>query len=649
MSSLPEEAVLWFAICFFCFFCFLIGWRTRAVPRAVVRDDDQPAQPHPVRRELGRRRDRRADDLDGVPAAGAPVLGRRGAGQHARAAATRRPRSWRPACRAPDNTPGDVAGGAGAAAADRDHLLVQLRPQDRASPGRTGPRSTTCCTRSGSSPGWACGCASTSRIRLTKLLTHGTLVVEAAAAVPGADAGVLARGPGRWRWCCWSGLHVSIAAMVNLGIFSAAMIAFYPFLIDGAALAAVRRGWCRASGRARTVFYDVDCGVCFFIARVLARLDVLGRLRWLSNRDRTALPRRRRSASCSTGRSWWSTATTRRGAGRARTPCRGDLRARCRSGGCGRGRCGVPGVSAAGGRRLRRVRAQPDAHLGLAGAGGVWRAGRAGRWPRVPAPSASRRRCAPGCARAAAAGARAGHRRWCSSILAAEVSVANPSVPRGAALRAPARVDGGGGHVPAHLRGLVAVLARGAAVRRDRGRRRRDARRPPRRSVQRGRQPRRRRCRSSGVPVRLGHDSFWCDYTLRIPDARPVPPGVARMDPALSRADRAPGGPDRPLRGVRASGRTARSRARRQPTNFRKRRFLRWPETAGASDDDAEAQVGALGEVPALLRRHYMTVDARSLGLRADRAGAGPAARSGAAGPRHHAVLFERRGWCRTT
>ncbi|HMF44893.1 MAG TPA: hypothetical protein VKQ32_29675, partial [Polyangia bacterium] len=29
MSSLPEEAVLWFLVCFICFFFFLIGWRTR--------------------------------------------------------------------------------------------------------------------------------------------------------------------------------------------------------------------------------------------------------------------------------------------------------------------------------------------------------------------------------------------------------------------------------------------------------------------------------------------------------------------------------------------------------------------------------------------------------------------------------------------
>src|SRR4029079_1563381 len=29
MSSLPEDAAIWVAICFSCFFCSLIGWRTR--------------------------------------------------------------------------------------------------------------------------------------------------------------------------------------------------------------------------------------------------------------------------------------------------------------------------------------------------------------------------------------------------------------------------------------------------------------------------------------------------------------------------------------------------------------------------------------------------------------------------------------------
>ena len=101
---------------------------------------------------------------------------------------------------------------------------------------------------------------------VTKLLTHGTLVVEAA--VP-----FLVLTPVFWRWTrplalvLLVGLHGSIAAMVNLGIFSAAMIAYDPFLLDTVHWDLFDRLAPRKR-RARLVFYDVDCGVCFFIARV---------------------------------------------------------------------------------------------------------------------------------------------------------------------------------------------------------------------------------------------------------------------------------------------------------------------------------------------------------------------------------------------
>ena len=84
-----------------------------------------------------------------------------------------------------------------------------------------------------------------------------------------------------------------------------------------------------------------------------------------------------------------------------------------------------------------------------------------------------------------------------------------------------------------------------------------------------------------GVPVRLGHDSFWCDYTLRIPDARPVPPGADRVDPALPRAHRAPD-----MTRSSASTRyviwqdSPKPGEPPVPTNIRKRRFLRFPENA---------------------------------------------------------------------
>ena len=37
MSSLPEEAAVWFFLCFVCFFCFLIGFKTRLLDRKSTR------------------------------------------------------------------------------------------------------------------------------------------------------------------------------------------------------------------------------------------------------------------------------------------------------------------------------------------------------------------------------------------------------------------------------------------------------------------------------------------------------------------------------------------------------------------------------------------------------------------------------------
>jgi predicted DCC family thiol-disulfide oxidoreductase YuxK len=123
---------------------------------------------------------------------------------------------------------------------------------------------------------------------LWKAATKLTLVVE-------RFAPLLLLTPIFWRWTrlvaviVLTALHLGFAALVNLGIFSAAMLTFFPFLIDG-------QIWDRAArlvpmrGRTRTVFYDVDCGVCYALVRVLARLDVHRRLRLLPNTDTDQLP-----------------------------------------------------------------------------------------------------------------------------------------------------------------------------------------------------------------------------------------------------------------------------------------------------------------------------------------------------------------------
>jgi predicted DCC family thiol-disulfide oxidoreductase YuxK len=122
----------------------------------------------------------------------------------------------------------------------------------------------------------------------TKLLSKGTLVIE-------ASAPFLILSPFFWRWTRFLavllvfGLHVGITAMVNLGIFSYAMMAFEPFLLTEAQWSLFAR-LVPTRGRARTVFYDVDCGVCWAVIRVLARMDVHRRLRFVPNTDTAELP-----------------------------------------------------------------------------------------------------------------------------------------------------------------------------------------------------------------------------------------------------------------------------------------------------------------------------------------------------------------------
>ena len=119
-------------------------------------------------------------------------------------------------------------------------------------------------------------------------LTHGTLVVEGSAAF-------LLLSPVYRDWTraaailALGGLHVGIALLVNVGIFSAAMIAYYPLLLTEGHWRLFQR-FVPTKGRKRTVYFDASCGVCFQVVRVLARLDVHRRLTWVSNQDLSLLP-----------------------------------------------------------------------------------------------------------------------------------------------------------------------------------------------------------------------------------------------------------------------------------------------------------------------------------------------------------------------
>ena len=569
MSSLPEEAAIWFVICFICFFCFLIGFKTRLFH---VLSFVMTTSLH--NRMLF------AENWGGV-AIGALMawtvwmpMGRRisvdAVLASLRARRNETPEDLAAGLPAPDNTPARSLAVFG--------LLLQIAIiywfNFVHKSGQT----------------WKDGSAvyyvlHQERIitwlglqirehvpySLTKLLTHGTLVIEAAAPF-------LILTPVFWRVTrpltilLLFGLHGSIAAMVNLGIFSAAMIAYEPFLLDTVHWNLLGRLVTRKR-RARVVFYDTDCGVCFLIARVLARLDVYRRLRLVSNRDAAALPadvdrelldrtilvmdpdmpsrRWTRGAACyqilaalPLGRLWaWPLL--------------------------------LPGLSALTNvcyDAFSRNRTRISTWLGLA-ACGVPGA------PRVDEPETTPKTPLRTWVRARVPFVREVGIAVMFVVLAAEVSVANPSIPRAfrfehrpewmvAAVMYPHVFEGWSLFSPeAPLSDETVVVD---AVTRDG------------RHVDPYNQVGSRvsSLPVESVPVRLGHDSFWCDYTLRIPDA-------AQYHQALT---------EWILRHHERTGRDIDQIVRfdayviwqdspkpgepQVPSNIRKRRFLHFPENA---------------------------------------------------------------------
>jgi predicted DCC family thiol-disulfide oxidoreductase YuxK len=584
MSSLPEEAVLWFILCFACFFCFLIGWHTRLF--------------HVLSFALTTSLHNRvlfAENWGGV-AIGALMawtvflpLGRRFSVDALRASMRARrdetPEDLAAGVPPPDNRPATSLASLG--------LLLQIAIiywfNFVHKSGVTWKQGTAVyyVLHQERIVTWL-GVWVREHVPFiaTKALTYMTLVVEAAAPF-------LVLSPVLWPWTrllaalLLAGLHINIAMLTNLGIFSAAMLAFYPFLLAAPVWELGARRFVRRRGRARTVFYDVDCGVCFFTARVIARMDVLGRTRWLPNTDPAALAAAGGVEGGAEGAEGANEALLDRTIlvvdtdNPARRWTRSDAFAEI-FGALPLGRLWAWPMRLPGLRQLAGVvydwvarnRTRISGWLGLAACG----------IPQLP--------------RASAAGDAAGavveptpFRSWVARrlpvvremaialmfvILAAEVSVANPAVPQAlrfhrrpewmvAAVMYPHIFQGWSLFSPeAPLSDetvyVDAVTSEGRHVDPYNEAGSRVATLPVDR-----------------VPVRLGHDSFWCDYTLRIPDAGSYhqallewilryPERTGRAGDTIVRFEAFVLWQDSPKPG------------QKEPTNFRKRRFLKWPE-----------------------------------------------------------------------
>jgi len=83
------------------------------------------------------------------------------------------------------------------------------------------------------------------------------------------------------------GLHIGFQTFINLGVFSWTMIGYTPFLLTASEWTSFARIAAR-SRRRLILYFDAGCGVCFQIARLLARLDVFERIRFVSSAETSA-------------------------------------------------------------------------------------------------------------------------------------------------------------------------------------------------------------------------------------------------------------------------------------------------------------------------------------------------------------------------
>lgn len=124
---------------------------------------------------------------------------------------------------------------------------------------------------------------------LSRVLTWSALAIEFVAPV-------LLLSPLAWRWSrrvalvLLPALHIGLALFLNLGLFSFAMIGFLLPLVLADDWAWLSRRFTPSQVRARVVYFDGECGICFQFARLLARWDAAGRLTLVANQDRDRVP-----------------------------------------------------------------------------------------------------------------------------------------------------------------------------------------------------------------------------------------------------------------------------------------------------------------------------------------------------------------------
>lgn len=84
-------------------------------------------------------------------------------------------------------------------------------------------------------------------------------------------------------------MHLGFAIFLNVGLFSPVMCAFFLLLPSAQDWQALGSFW-KKRAKALTVYFDAGCGICFQVARVLARMDAHALLTFVPNTDAERLP-----------------------------------------------------------------------------------------------------------------------------------------------------------------------------------------------------------------------------------------------------------------------------------------------------------------------------------------------------------------------
>ena len=476
MASLPEESAIWFAIALVCFFCFTIGYRTRLFQ---VLSLAMTTSLH--------ERVLYAENWGTVVLAELLVwtlflpLGRRFSVDALRASLRARP----------GETPEDLAAGPPAPDATGPTslavlgLLLQIAiiywfnfAYKTGATWRDGDRRSL---RPVAGPdrhlAGAAG-ADARAVRPDQAADPRDPGDRRGGGLPDSDAAVLAMDavPGRG---LLAALHVGIALLANLGIFSPAMMALLPFLLTDAQWALFARLVPRKGGRASSSTTPIAGSAGRWFGCWREWTFTAGCRGWPAGRRRRF--RRVSMRNCWNARSWCSTLS----AAGARPGLTGSPRssARCRSGGSGPGRCGCRGFAR---WPTARMTPSPGSHRDfvLAGPGRLRdrsptsRDG-GGRHPGADAAARLVRRAGP-------AGPGDWRRAGVPGVRRRGAGDQSGADPETVARRTSTRMDDRGDDVPQPETGLGAVRARGAVARTDRGLRRGHAAGATRRSLQRG-------------------------------------------------------------------------------------------------------------------------------------------------------------------